>query len=260
MPQLEESVAARSGETTALAERINFALEPVVDMRTRHTAHYRLHMSLPLGKVEVSGEALLEQVSRSGLRPQLDSVAVNEVLLLLQRLRQRDGDLCIIMPIGAQTLADPQTVKRIAEATHAAGSAGQGLVLELRHAMLPLLTPPGLEGLAQLSRQGQSFALADAAPGALDLAAMKTLHVKMVGIEASELMQAQNQPSLTRFAQEARLHGISTVIIGVEDPQLVSRLTQVTPLACGPCFAAPRRVKRAHGETQDKHQKLVQAA
>ena len=225
-------------------EKSNFSLEPVVDMRDRRTAHYRLSMSMPLGRVEVGGRTLLEQVSRSGLRPQLDRLAIDEALGLSRRLRQRDPELCILTPIGPETLADHIAVSRIMSACLQAGDAAKGLVLELNHASLPMLTPQGLEGLAQLSRQGRSFALSDASPGALDLSAMKTLHVKMVGLDASELAHIGGVGAAAQFAQQARLHGITSMVTNVNDPQLIQHIAQVTPLACGACFAAPRRVKR----------------
>ena len=248
-PVLRPSVAEapampRAREDSSLSEKLNFSLEPVVDMRDRRTAHYRLSMSMPLGRVEVGGSTLLEQVSRSGLRPQLDRLAIDEALGLSRRLRQRDPELCILTPIGPETLADHIAVSRIMAACMQAGDAAKGLVLELNHASLPMLSAQGLEGLAQLSRQGRSFALSDASPGALDLSAMKTLHVKMVGLDASQLAHIGGVGAAAQFAQQARLHGITSMITHVNDPKLIQHIGQVTPLACGACFAAPRRVKR----------------
>jgi hypothetical protein len=125
--------------------------------------------------------------------------------------------------------------------------------------MLPLFTPRALEGLAELSRGGQAFALADASPEALDLSAMKMLHVKMVGLAAHELQHIEGLEATAQFAKQARLHGINSIVTNVTDPQLIQRLTQVTPLACGPCFASPRRVKRG-AQTEDNGRKISQAA
>lgn len=242
---------------TGLAGIIQFALEPVVDLRNQATAHYRLHASMKTLRGEITGGNLFEQLSHTGLRPELDLLSVQEVLKLLPRLRQRDPDLCILMPIGPETLSDRDQVVRIVMSCLETGAIGKGLVLELRHSTLPQMTPAGLEGLAQLSRQGHAFAMADASPGALDLSAMKTLNVKLVELDAGKVRQMGGFALLAEFAQRAEAMGITIIMTHVTDADMIVQLPRVSSLACGLCFAAPRRLKRAGVSPVDK---LGQAA
>ena len=229
---------------TSLSELTVFALEPIIDMQSKRTAHYRLHLSVRLGGEEIGGERLLHHVSRVGLRPQLDFVAASETLGLLQRLRQRDPDLCILMTVGAETLRDASTVAQILAACEAAGPAAKGLVLEMPHAALSGLSEQALEGLAELARQGMHFALSQVSISGLDLAAMSLLNIRHVGLAASSIDPDGPTPSMVGFAQLARLSRIDVIVMDVRQAALVPKLRTITRLACGPCFAEPRRVKR----------------
>ncbi|MEP6826825.1 MAG: EAL domain-containing protein [Aestuariivirga sp.] len=229
---------------TSLSDLTTFALEPIIDMRSKRTAHYRLHLSLKLGDEEIGGERLLHHVARVGLRPQLDYVAASETLGLLQRLRQRDPDLCILMNVGAETLRDASTVAQILAACEAAGPTAQGLVLEMPHAALSGLSEQALEGLAELARQGMHFALSQVSVSGLDLEAMALLNIRHVGVAAGSIDLDGPSPTLVGFAQLARLSRIDVIVMDVRQAALVPKLRTITRLACGPCFANPRRVKR----------------
>ena len=229
---------------TSLSDLTTFALEPIIDMQSKRTAHYRLHLSLQLGDEEIGGERLLHHVARVGLRPQLDYVAACETLGLLQRLRQRDPDLCILMNVGAETLRDASTVAQILAACEAAGPTAKGLVLEMPHAALSGLSEQALEGLAELARQGMHFALSQVSVNGLDLEAMALLNIRHVGVAAGSIDPDGPSPTLVGFAQLARLSRIDVIVMDVRQAALVPKLRTITRLACGPCFANPRRVKR----------------
>jgi cyclic-di-GMP phosphodiesterase TipF (flagellum assembly factor) len=239
-------------EDDELGDRIFFALEPVIDIPSRRTAHYRLHLSTELGGEELASDRLLHYASRVGKRPVLDLIAAREALQLLAKLRLRDPELNIFMDIGAETLAEPQALARLVVARREAGDAAQGLVFELPHAALAGLSERSLEGLAALAREGVHFALANVSVSALDLQAMNTLNVRHVGVAAGSI-DAEDGPStsLVGFAQVARLSRIGVIITGLGTVALVPKLASVTRLACGPCFALPRRVKRHDGRAQE---------
>lgn len=86
------------------------------------------------------------------------------------------------------------------------------------------------------------------------------LNVRHVGVAAGSI-DADEGPStgLVGFAQVARLSRISVIVTGLTNAALVAKLASVTRLACGPCFALPRRVKR-HAASADSMPSLNIAA
>ncbi len=252
-PEPAALVAAAQGAdvATPLAELTTFALEPIIDVQSRRTAHYRLHLSVKVGAEDIGGERLLHHAARVGLRPQLDYVSVCETLGLLSRLRQRDVDLCILMNVGAETLRDAKVIAQILSACEAAGPIAKGLVLEMPHAALSGLSEQALEGLAELARQGMHFALSQASISGLDLQAMAQLNIRHVGISAGGIHADGPSPTLVGFVQLARLSRIDVIVMDVRQVTLMPKLKNIIRLACGPFFAEPRRVKRMSDLAQD---------
>ena len=234
-----------------LTELTSFALEPIIDVQSRRTAHYRLHLSVKVGAEDIGGERLLHHAARVGLRPQLDYVSVCETLGLLSRLRQRDADLCILMNVGAETLRDAKVIAQILSACEAAGPIAKGLVLEMPHAALSGLSEQALEGLAELARRGMHFALSQVSISGLDLESMALLNIRHVGISAGGIDADGPSPSLVGFVQLARLSRIDVIVMDVRQVTLMPKLKNIIRMACGPFFAEPRRVKRMSELAQD---------
>ena len=125
----------------------------------------------------------------------------------------------------------------------------QGLAYELPHAMLAGLTENALEGLAMLARQGAMLALTNVSLAGLDLHAMSTLNVRFVGLDVAAIdVTTGPSAAMIGFAQAARASRVQMIVTGVAYPRIVASLPQITRLASGPCFAAPRRVKRELAE------------
>jgi EAL domain-containing protein (putative c-di-GMP-specific phosphodiesterase class I) len=228
------------------ADELLVSLEPIVDLNSGRTAHYRIHLAMKSKSgEEVSHEALLQQADRMGLRMQLDIFVAREAALLLRRLRQRDPTLIMFMPIGAATLATPEALNQIIADRRSAADIAAGLAFEFPHAVLAGLSDQALEGLASLARQGITLALSNASISGLDLNALATLNVRYVGLDMGALGE-QGRPSaeVVGFAQTARATRVHLIVTGVTNPQAIPSLPQVSRLAAGPCFAAPRRVKR----------------
>lgn len=222
------------------------SLEPVVDLSTRATAHYRMNLTMQDDKgEELTQELFLHHADRIGARPELDVYVGREATSLLRRLRQRDPDLNIFMPIGAATLAAPVTIAKIMSDRQESGELASGIILELPHAMLAGLTEQALEGLAMLARHGAVFALSNVSVSGLDVYAMNTLNVRFISIDAGAL-DATIGPTaeMIGFAQMAKASHVGVIVSGVANPRLVASLPRLTKLAAGPCFATPRRVKR----------------
>lgn len=234
-------------------DQLVVSLEPVIDLFTSKTAHYRLHLAMakPEGG-EVAQDVLLHHADRTGLRSDFDVYAAREALKLLGRLRQRDPGLSIFMAIGPSTLQSDVSLNRILTDMHENSEIAAGLVFELPHAMLAGLSDAGLEGLAKLARAGVHLSLANVAISGIDLAPLATLNVRYLTLGAAAAGgQEGPSPALVAFAQSARAARIQTVITGVVDRRIVQRLTKITRFASGPVFAEPRRVKTGvHYESQ----------
>jgi EAL domain-containing protein (putative c-di-GMP-specific phosphodiesterase class I) len=227
-------------------DQLLVSLEPIVDLHTGSTAHYRIHLGMMNSSgEELSHETLLHHADRTGVRAQLDVFIAREAELLLRRLRRRDNNLNIFVPIGAATLSSSQSINQIIVDRQAAADVAAGLAFELPHASLAGLTEQALEGLASLARQGVILALTNVSLSGLDLHAMSTLNVRFVGLDVAAI-DPVNGPSaaMIGFAQAARASRVQMMVTGVTDPRVVSKLPQITRLAAGSCFAPPRRVKR----------------
>lgn len=245
-PTIEAPIAI----TSPFGEQLLVSLEPIVDLHSGSTAHYRVHLGMqsPSGE-ELSHELLLHHADRTGVRPQLDMFVAREAEILLRRLRQRDPSLNIFVPIGAATLASSTILAQMVAHRHLAADVASGLAYEMPHAMLAGLTEIGLEGLALLARQGAVLALTNVSLAGLDLHAMSTLNVRFVGLDVGAIDVATGpSAAMIGFAQAARASRVQMIVTGVTSPRAVASLPQITRLASGPCFAAPRRVKREMAE------------
>ena len=227
-------------------DQLAISLEPIIDISSGRTAHYRMHLALADAQgEEMAADLLLHHAERIGARPALDIFVAHEADGLLRKLRQRDPQLRIFMPIGASTLASPESIAQINAFRKSASDVSAGLVFEFPHTMLAGLAEQSLEGLASLARQGARFALSNVSIAGLDLTAMNTLNVRFVSLDASAIDPVHG-PSLAMasFTQTARASRVQMIVSGVADQRIISKLPQITRLASGPCFASPRRVKK----------------
>ena len=234
-------------EPDPFADQILFALEPIVDVQSGRTAHYRMHLAMRLDNTEMGHDQLLHYAGRVGRRAELDVVALREAFSLLQRLRQRDPQLNIFVNVGPETLADAASISQIETERQNYGENASGVVFEMTHSMLAGLSEAGLEGLARLARAGGQFSLTQVSVAGLDLHAMDALNVRYIGLPAASIDATGPSTSLIGFAQMARLSRVNVIITGLSNASLLTKLGSVARLACGPCFAAPRRVKRGMG-------------
>jgi EAL domain-containing protein (putative c-di-GMP-specific phosphodiesterase class I) len=225
-------------------DQLLISLEPVIDLFTSKTAHYRLHLSMskPEGG-EVAHDVLLHHADRTGLRPEFDVFAAREALSLVERLRQRDPSLNIFMQIGASTLQNASALDRIIEERFLHTDNSDGLILELPHSMLAGLSDSGLEGLARLARSGTLLSLSNVAVSGVDIHALSKLNVRFLSLNALAAGGEGPTQDLLDFAQSARAARIQTIVTGIVDRRLVQKLSKLTRFASGPAFAEPRRVK-----------------
>jgi EAL domain-containing protein (putative c-di-GMP-specific phosphodiesterase class I) len=226
-------------------EQLLTSLEPVVDLFTNRTAHYRLLLSMQKSdEVEVPTDTLLHHADRTGLREQFDIHATREALGLLRFLRQRDSQLNIFMPVGANTLQSAETLSSLLQIREEFKDVAAGLVYEFSHASLAGLSERGLEGLAMLARRGVLLAITNAAMAGIDANALGRLNVRFLSLSGSSVL-ANNGPSaqFLAFAQMVRANRIQLIATNVLNAAEAPKLSKATRYASGPGFAPPRRVK-----------------
>jgi EAL domain-containing protein (putative c-di-GMP-specific phosphodiesterase class I) len=223
-------------ETQNLIDQLAISLEPIVDLATGKTAHYRIH----LGPTQLIG-----QVDQFGKRPELDFLVLNEALTLLNRLRQRDPQIRLFMTLGEDTLASPDQMLQLLETLQHQQELGEALVFEIAHARLAALPAEALEGLGSLVRSNHVLALSNISTAGLDPSSLQGLNVRHVSIDVGTMDLRYGVPaSYLGFAQLARISNVQVMLANVSDASSLAELRQVSRLGFGPAFAAPRRIRR----------------
>ena len=241
-----EDIAEPEFESSPLGEALNLALEPVVDLYTSNTAHYRMVLGMTNEQGhDVPHDVFVHHAERMGMRDALDQHVIEQSLALLGQLRQRDQALCIFVPVGAVTLANGEAVQNILAHLRSQPELAQGLILDISHAVLASLSDSSLEGLATLARSGVSLSLSQASISGVDLGSLNRLNVRYVSLAASSVgIGGVVSAGLPGFVQSARALRIQIIISQVGDPRHVQGLSRIARYASGPAFALPRKLKR----------------
>ncbi len=233
-------------EHSDLGEALNLALEPIVDLYTSNTAHYRMVLGMTNDQgQDVAHDVFVHHAERMGLRDKLDQHVIEQSLALLGQLRQRDPALCIFVPVGAVTLANQDAVKHILAHLRTTPAVSQGIVLDIGHSVLASLSDASLEGLATLARAGVVLSLSQASISGVDLGSLNRLNVRYVSLAASSVgVGGVVSAGLPGFVQSARALRIQIIIAQVGDPRHVQGLSRIARYASGSAFASPRKLKR----------------
>jgi EAL domain-containing protein (putative c-di-GMP-specific phosphodiesterase class I) len=226
-------------------DHLNFLLQPIIDLTTNETVHYRtrFNMSAASGS-EIDFEKLIANADRGGLRATLDVHVVNQAIPLLRRLRTRNPAMKMFLPIGAATLMRDTSLDVITAALADAADVASGLVFEITHDTLGRLTESGIAGLARIARIGTTLAVSEASVAGLDLATLRQLGVKFIGIDAASVESGYGiATTWNEFAQVARGLQFQIMLTDIKNPVQAAASAQIARLVTGPYFAPPRRVK-----------------
>lgn len=97
--------AARPQPEKVEAEHLDLLLEPVIELSTGGTSHYRAQVNLTNGRGEVVPHAeLMEKADLGGMRAALDAHMAKMVAPVLRRLRLKNPGLRVFVPLGKATL------------------------------------------------------------------------------------------------------------------------------------------------------------
>ena len=226
-------------------EHFNFLLEPVIDLSTNRTALYRVRFSITAANgIEIDHAKLTLNADRGELRPTLDVHVINQAIPLLRRLRAKHPAMRMFIPMGAATLVSESTIALITQMLSDADNVAKGVVFELTLDALAGLTEAGISGLAAIARMGATLALTEASVAGLDLASLRHLGVKFIGIEARSIESGIGVgQTWLDFVQVARGLQFQILLTGVENSAQAASASQIARLVAGNFFAPPRRVK-----------------
>lgn len=229
----------------AVREHFNFLLEPIIDLTTNRTAHYRVRFSITAANgIEIDYSKLTVNADRGELRPTLDVHVINQAIPLLRRLRAKHPAMRMFIPMGAATLVSGHTIAMVTQMLSEADNVAQGVVFELTHESLAGLNEAGISGLAAIARMGATLALTEASIAGLDLPALRHLGVKFIGVEARSIEPGfGTTQSWLDFVQVARGMQFQLLMTNVENSAQAATASQIARLVAGHFFAPPRRVK-----------------
>ena len=234
----------------ALNEQLELFLEPVIELASGATTHYRARVNLVDERGgAVPHDALLRKAGDGGIRPALDHHLLALALPVLRRLRNRHPAMRVFVPLGAATLRDKDGLARIAALLEKETDAAGAIVFELPQGDLAGLEPAGIDGLAQLGRLGAVMALSGIALAGLDLASLRQLGVRFLTVEAPVFEAgAGTVDSWTEFSRFAKVMQFQIIASSVATAAQASAATRVARFGYGPYFAPPRRVRPDAGQ------------
>ena len=230
-------------------EHLDLMLEPVIELSSGITSHYRALINLANGRGEVVGHAqLMDKAEQGGMRAALDAHLVKLVAPVLRRLRLKNPGLRVFVPIGRSTLGSRSEADSIISLLLEDADVANGMVFELGQEDIGQLEPAGIENLASLGRLGATLALRDVYLGGLDLSALRQLGVRFLNFPPHAVDSGSGPSEVWReFVQYARAMQIQLIVGGIDTPQQASAANKCARFGHGPFFAPPRKVRRDAG-------------
>ena len=246
-PAPETAAAAAPGRVEE--EHLDLLLEPVIELASGSTLHYRAQINLTNARGEVVGHAdLMAKAGAGGMQAALDAHMVKLVAPVLRRLRLKNPGLRIFVPLGKATLGSRGEADHILTLLLKDADVANGMVFEFGQEDLGSLEPTGIENLARLGRLGATLALRDVYLGGLDLSALRQLGVRFLNFPPHAVDSGNGQSETWReFVQYARAMQIQLVVGDIRTPQQASAAAKSARFGHGPFFAPPRKVRRDAG-------------
>jgi EAL domain-containing protein (putative c-di-GMP-specific phosphodiesterase class I) len=226
-------------------ERLDFLLEPVVELATGATAHYRVRVNMvSQSGGEIAYEEMLRKADAGGMRAALDIHVTKLAIPVLRRLRNKHPAMCLLLSLGAATLSIEQDITRLIQVMEDEKDTAAGIVFDISHGDLAGLDSAGIEGLAKLGRLGTKMALSRVSLAGLDLASLRQLGVRFLDVDARALnARLETAPAWVEFAQFARAMQFQMIGGGIASADQAETASHIARFGYGPYFAPPRRVR-----------------
>ncbi|MBM3519205.1 MAG: EAL domain-containing protein, partial [Alphaproteobacteria bacterium] len=231
-------------------ERLELLLEPIVELSSGKTEHYRALAQMTGGQGgPVDHDVLMAKADEGGLRGPLDLHLMRLALPVLRRLRQRHPALRIVVPIGRATLQSSGDLTRMVQVIDAERDVVAGLALAIAQDDLAVLSPAGIESVAILGHSGITFCLAASAPSGIDLALLRQIGIRFIDVAASSLGSAYHLPQdWSEFALHARAMQMQLIAGAVATGAQADLAAQGCRYAYGSAYAPPRKVRNDAGQ------------
>lgn len=251
----QPAVAERAAETPAPApqkkgaEHLELLLEPVIELATGATTHYRAMLDLTdeHGHTVHHGE-LMRKADQGGMRAALDHHLVKLVGPVLRRLRVRNPGIRIFVPVGLSTLNAPDEGARIAQLLERDSDVASGIVFEFDQKDLGALDDTGIGNLARLARLGATMSLTKAQVSGLDLSALRQLGVRYLSFPTHAADSGFGVSQAWRdFSQYARAMQFQIIVGDIVTPQQATAAARMGRFGYGMYFAPPRKVRADAG-------------
>jgi EAL domain-containing protein (putative c-di-GMP-specific phosphodiesterase class I) len=240
---------ASSAQPKKGAEHLELLLEPVIELATGTTTHYRAMLDLTDEQGHVLHHAkLMRKADQGGMRSALDTHLVKLVGPVLRRLRVRNPGIRIFVPVGLSTLNARDEGSRIAQLLERDVDVASGVVFEFDQKDLGELDDTGIDNLARLARLGATLSLTRAQASGLDLAALRQLGARYLSFptHAADSGFGVSQP-WREFVQHARAMQFQIVVADIVTPQQASAAGKFGRFGHGAFFAPPRKVRSDAG-------------
>ena len=231
------------------AEHLDLLLEPVIELSSGGTSHYRAQVNLANGRGEVVPHAeLMEKADLGGMRAALDAHMLKLAVPVLRRLRLKNPGLRVFVPLGRATLGSRGEADSIITLLLKDADVANGVVFEFGQEDIGKLDQAGIDNLARLGRLGATLALRDVYVGGLDLAALRQLGVRFLNFPPHAVDAGNGQSEQWReFVQYARAMQIQLIVGDISTPQQAAAASKCARFGHGPFFAPPRKVRRDAG-------------
>ena len=237
-PQLSVSEPEKSPDLPQ--EQLDFYLEPVVDLSSGRTAHYRASVMLRMADGMSFGmESVQAGADRAGVRPLLETLTLARALPALRRLKERGRGAMIFTPASSDSFASEDYLERVEEILEAGDGIADAVVLEMSEAALAELSPEGMQGVTRLSDRGVHFCLSGARSQGPDPATLASIGFRFVMVDAYLLARSDYE----EFSQACVYAGIEIIAAHLDARDLLGQLRGQTSLGFGALFAPPRLVR-----------------
>lgn len=231
------------------AEHLELLLEPVIELATGVTTHYRAMLDLTDENGHVVHHAeLMRKADQGGMRAALDTHVVKLVGPVLRRLRLKNPGIRIFVPVGLSTLNAREEGGRIAQILERDVDVASGVVFEFDQKDLGALDDTGIGNVARLARLGATMSLTRAQVSGLDLAALRQLGVRYLSFPTHAADSGFGVSQAWRdFAQYARAMQFQIIVADIVTPQQATAAGKMGRFGHGAFFAPPRKVRADAG-------------
>lgn len=237
-------------QSASTHERLVFLLEPVVELTSGTTVHYRARVNMVnQSGGEVLHDDMMREADAGGMRPPLDIHIARLALPVLRRLRSKHPAMCLFLPLGVATLKTEQDISKLSQVMDDDAETARGIVFDISHGDLAGLDAAGIAGLAKLGRLGATMALSRVSVAGLELSSLRQLGVRFLDVDARNLAaRAEMASDWPKLAQFARAMGFQLIGGGIETVDQAESAVRIARFGYGPYFAPPRRVRADAGQ------------